>query len=76
MNLVKYESSKNQAQKGRYFLFLSDVESEEILISPIAQVSFNKRVIIELFFASILNLSRKEEFVIKSLFTRFKHACR
>ena len=31
---VNYESSKNQAQKGRYFLFLSDVESGDILTNP------------------------------------------
>ena len=61
---VNYESSKSYAQNGRYFLFLSDVDSSEIFINPKEQVSFNSLVTMELFFTSIPNRSRKEEFVI------------
>ena len=73
---IKYESSKTYAQYGKYFLFLSDVDSSDIFISPASQVSLNKREIIELFLASILNLSLKDEFVIESRLTLFKQAWR
>lgn len=60
-------SQVNYAQNSKYFLVLSDLESSEIFINPIAQVSFNNREIIELFFTSILNRSLRVELVINSL---------
>ncbi len=55
---------KFMPKTGHISGFLSDVESSEILIRPIAQVSFSNLDIIELFFGSILKRSRREELVI------------
>ena len=64
------------AQYGKYRLFLSDVESSEILMSLFSHASLRSRETIELFFIGIANLSLSEEFVIYSLFTLFKQACK
>ena len=57
-------SQVNYAQKGRYFLFLSEVESGDIFINPVEHVSLSNLEIIELFLLSILKRSLKEAFVI------------
>ena len=42
-------SQVNYAQKGKYFLFLSDVESGDIYITPVEHVSLSNLEIIVLF---------------------------